>query len=211
MTDAEVVNWIYKQKGNTCGRFRENQLGRELITVTLPQRKRAWRAALMGILAWLSSKTAEAQTLNTQTPAQERVQASPSIIPNSAVPSSSIFRGIFVDSSSLEPMPGVNVRLAGTSIAKVSGVHGESEIVLPEGTAKENLSLVVSFIGYMTETIPLKELNSQVSNKIRLRPDRASLKEVVVVAGNVQLVRNPPVQQNKPQSNFLQRLKEKLF
>jgi hypothetical protein len=211
MSDAEVVNWLGKE--HTCGRFRSNQLDRELTAFSVPQRKWAWRTALLGLFAWFSSKTAEAQTLNAKAsaPAQERAHASPPIIPNSAITPSSIFRGVIVDSSSLEAMPGVTVQLSGTSIAKPSGVHGEFEIVLPKGAAKENLSLVFSFIGYITETIPLRELNSQVSNKIRLRPDRAPLSEIIVVAGNVQLVKEPPVQQNKTQPNFLQRLKEKLF
>ncbi|WP_210462865.1 carboxypeptidase-like regulatory domain-containing protein [Rufibacter roseolus] len=209
MSDVEVVDWLGKE--NTCGRFRSNQLGRELTALPVPSRKWDWRPALLGLFAWFSSKTAEAQTSNASIPAQDRAQALPSIIRDSTITPSSVYRGIIVDSISLEPIPGVTVRVAGTSIAKPTGVHGEFEIVLPEGTGTENLSLVVSFIGYMTETIPLKESNSQASNEIRLRLDRASLVEVVVVAGNVQLVRNPPVQQNKPQLNFFQRLKEKLF
>ncbi|WP_082893406.1 carboxypeptidase-like regulatory domain-containing protein [Rufibacter ruber] len=211
MTDADVVEWFAKQKGETCGRFKENQLNRELVAISLPQRKWAWRAALLGITAWLSSTSAEAQSMKTGKVTQPQPTA-PSVSPLKipAKGQSSIYKGVVLDSASLQPMPGVTVHLSGTSISILTGVQGEFQLAIPD-SAGRNPSLQISFIGYLTETLPLKELDSRNRSAIRLRPDRAQLSQVVVMAGAVAIVKNPPVQQNKKLPTFFQRLKEKLF
>lgn len=83
----------------------------------------------------------------------------------------------FVDG---EPLPGVTVLVKGTSIGTITNVDGNYSISVPD----ENDILVFSFIGYVTEEIPL---NGRTKVDIALTEHIQSLKEVVVVGyGNRQ-------------------------
>jgi len=76
-------------------------------------------------------------------------------------------------------MPGVNVQVEGTSIGTITDINGKFSI---EKTA-ESAALVFSFIGYITERVPVA--GKTVIN-INLRPDIKALEEVVVVGYGTQ-------------------------
>jgi TonB-dependent starch-binding outer membrane protein SusC len=71
------------------------------------------------------------------------------------------------------PLPGANIVEKGTTNGTVSDANGSFSI-----TAKQNATLVISFIGYETQEIILE---NQTAINIKLKPDAALLSEVVIV------------------------------
>ncbi|MDR1156429.1 MAG: TonB-dependent receptor [Bacteroidales bacterium] len=89
-----------------------------------------------------------------------------------------LIRGEIVDAAGA-PLPGVNIVVQGTTQGAVSGADGKFSIPVPG----ENTVLVVSFIGYETQTIVVAD---QRTLKITLSESSTELEEVVVVAYGVQ-------------------------
>ena len=94
-------------------------------------------------------------------------------------PKRSIFQGVKIsgavnDASSGEPLPGVNITVQGTTLGTVTDIDGKYSIDAPNA----NSILIFSFVGYVTETIPLSG-NSKID--VNLVPDIKSLEEVIVV------------------------------
>ena len=64
-------------------------------------------------------------------------------------------RGKVVDEKKL-PIPGVSVRLGGTSMGTATDVDGKFKLLIPADTA----TLVVSFIGMKTEIVKIPRLKT---------------------------------------------------
>src|SRR5690606_27128462 len=71
------------------------------------------------------------------------------------------------------PIPGVTVSLPGTTVGTATDLDGKYSINVPEGS-----TLVFSFIGYDSQSIPL---GAQSVIDVILKEDISSLEEVVVV------------------------------
>ena len=87
-------------------------------------------------------------------------------------------RGKVVDEKKL-PIPGVSVRLGGTSMGTATDVDGKFKLFVPADTA----TLVVSFIGMKTEVVKIPRLKAGVEQKeltIVLREEDVKLEDVVV-------------------------------
>ena len=87
-------------------------------------------------------------------------------------------RGKVVDEKKL-PIPGVSVRLGGTSMGTATDVDGKFKLLIPADTA----TLVVSFIGIKTEIVKIPRLKTGAEQKeltIVLREEDVKLEDVVV-------------------------------
>ncbi len=87
-------------------------------------------------------------------------------------------RGKVIDEKK-QPIPGVSVRLGGTSMGTATDVDGKFKLLIPADTA----TLVVSFIGMKTEIVRLPRLRAGVEQKeltIVLRDEDVRLEDVVV-------------------------------
>ena len=79
-----------------------------------------------------------------------------------------------VTEESGQPLPGVNVLIKGTTIGTTTDADGEYALQVPD----ENSVLVFSFIGYVTQEVPV---GTQTRLNITLSADMQALEEVVVV------------------------------
>lgn len=77
-----------------------------------------------------------------------------------------------------EPLPGATISLRGTSVGTVTDIDGKFSLTVPEGA-----SLVISYIGFDTQTIPI---GSQTNITVVLIEDAASMEEVVVIGYGTQ-------------------------
>ena len=87
-------------------------------------------------------------------------------------------RGKVIDEKK-QPIPGVSVRLGGTSMGTATDVDGKFKLLVPADTA----TLVVSFIGMKTEVVRIPRLKAGVEQKeltIVLREEDVKLEDVVV-------------------------------
>jgi TonB-dependent starch-binding outer membrane protein SusC len=87
--------------------------------------------------------------------------------------------GSITDASSNQAMIGVNVTVKGTTIGGISDVNGKFSVNVPNA----NATLVFSFIGYVTQEIPLA---GQTTLNVALVAEVSQLSEVVVVGYGTQ-------------------------
>jgi TonB-dependent starch-binding outer membrane protein SusC len=80
-----------------------------------------------------------------------------------------------------EPLPGVNVLLKGSTTGTTTDINGAYTLSVPDAAA--NAVLVFSYIGYLTEEVPV---NGRTEINISMAPDIKSLSEVVVVGYGTQ-------------------------
>ena len=84
--------------------------------------------------------------------------------------------GTVVDKATGQPIPGVNVNVQGTPSGTSTGFDGTYQL----SNVKNGNKIVVSFIGYTTQTI---NYNGQKTLNVSLEEDTNQLKEVVVQVG----------------------------
>lgn len=87
--------------------------------------------------------------------------------------------GTVTSSATGEGLPGVNVIIKNTTIGTVTDVNGKYSLEV----SNENETLVFSFIGYMTQEVPV---NGRTGINVALAEDVQHLKEVVVVGYGTQ-------------------------
>jgi outer membrane cobalamin receptor len=95
-------------------------------------------------------------------------------------------KGIVVDGSTNESLPGASVVVPGTTAGTVSGFDGSFQFNLPDGANK----IVVSFVGFLDKEI--KVIGAQDLGTIKLESDAVGLNEVSVMA-SVAIDRQTPV------------------
>ena len=83
-------------------------------------------------------------------------------------------KGIVKDKKG-ELLPGVTIRVKGTTLGFVTNVKGEFDIDLPK---RDNLMLIFSFVGYKRQEVPVKNDNKSLA--IVLEEDLQTVDEVVV-------------------------------
>lgn len=86
--------------------------------------------------------------------------------------------GTVVDAKSGSPLPGVTVVLKGTNLGATTGGDGSFRLSAPAGAQ----TLVVSYIGYATQEIPM----AGNSLRVALEPSSANLNELVVIGYGTQ-------------------------
>ena len=85
-----------------------------------------------------------------------------------------VVKGNIKDHQNGEPIPGVNIRVKGTTIGTVSDGSGNYSI----SVANSKVTLVFSFIGYVPQEIPFE---GQKILDVSLKSDDSKLEEVVVI------------------------------
>jgi len=88
-----------------------------------------------------------------------------------------LFKGSILDSKTKNELIFASITISGTSISTISNTEGKFSIKIP--TEKQNLNLVISFLGYKNKVVPVKELKSE-KNVLYLEPSNTILEEVVV-------------------------------
>ena len=90
-----------------------------------------------------------------------------------------VITGKVMDSHTNEPMPGVNIQVKGTTMGVISDENGKFSLPVTD----PNPTLIFSFIGYVTQEIPLAGKNIM---DVALNSEMTGLDEVVVVGYGVQ-------------------------
>lgn len=93
-------------------------------------------------------------------------------------PAKRTITGTITDATTKEPLPGVNIRIKGTSTGGITDLNGKFSI---EASDKDVLE--ISYIGYLTQNITV---GSQTEINVSLSPDIIGLDEVVKIGYGVQ-------------------------
>ena len=198
-TDAEILAYLARATGTSCGRIRADQLVRPLQPAQATSRWRTWLGAVLaaGSLGALLVPKASAQTPQyTYAGSAGPIPATPASGPGPAggtatlVPPTPVaptplpggpimLRGTVREASTHEPLPGVTVLLKGTS--RGVGTDAAGEFSIPIAAEKLPVQIVVSFVGYenVERTITAAELAQPLD--ILLTTDTHMLMGEVVV------------------------------
>ena len=84
-------------------------------------------------------------------------------------------KGVIIDETFNETVPGANIKIKGTSMGTVTDLDGNYTLVVP---SKESV-LVFSFIGYVSQEI---KVGSKRTINVRFKEEAQNLEEVVVIA-----------------------------
>lgn len=147
LSDREIAT-VLKNTTNSCGRFRVNQLGRDLI---VPKEKSSlWIAASAAVVSFLSIGTNQALS---QTPVntEQHQTNNEDIIGKVALPQARIITGIVYDSNRIV-IPGVNILNKKTGIKTQSNLDGLFSI-----EAKKGDMLEVSFLSMIGQEIIIRD------------------------------------------------------
>jgi hypothetical protein len=185
MSDAETVRWLTENKETSCGRFRSDQIGKELVALSANRNYFTWRALVFAFSAWFSAKpvegkeTLEFQTENqTQTSQKQPFSEIPKIIQTSDTLRA--FTGKVLDSLTKEPIQGVSVILKGTTIGAGTNAIGNFSFELPNNLSLESAQVVVSSIGYNHHVLKLQDISQPVIIYLTI-DHRPLLGEIVIV------------------------------
>lgn len=88
-------------------------------------------------------------------------------------------RGKVLDASSQEVLIGATIRVKGSFLASTSDINGSFEF----HRVAENASLIISFIGYESDTIPVKEIKQE--SPIMMRSKAYQSEEVIISSTRV--------------------------
>ncbi len=91
-----------------------------------------------------------------------------------------VIKGKVVDKASNEALPGATVLLKGTNLGAATDLNGNYTVAnVPVG----NYTLIVTYVGYRTSTVPVEVVENQTVEKIiRMEATAVTGKEVVVTA-----------------------------
>ena len=97
---------------------------------------------------------------------------------SSAFAQSGKITGTVTGSDDGKPLPGVSVKITGTSLGTQTGVRGDFSLTVPAGSK----SLTFTYLGYVTKVVPITGTTINVS----IAPDNQALNEVVVTGYGIE-------------------------
>ncbi len=161
MTDVEIVRYLTQQNGQTCGRFRKEQLNRSLKPPQMPLNR--WTkpfakwvlASAMSLSIW-SPKMGFAAVPMVQTQRsvavfekEKKIQS----VDNEILKDSTIIKGTVIDVIDKQGIIGCNIVIKGSTIGVVTDTGGHFVLNIPVDYQQKTFTLVVSSIGYETHEI----------------------------------------------------------
>ncbi len=96
------------------------------------------------------------------------------------------YDGKIVDSETSQPLIFANIGIKGNNIATVSNTDGFFSIKIPNSYSGS--SLEVSYIGYESLSIPVKDLKTDKHNVIKLKMVSVNITEISVIPNNPKLI-----------------------
>jgi CarboxypepD_reg-like domain len=187
MTDAEVVAYLSRPSGPSCGRFRAEQLGRPLRATAEAPASRRWLAAALALLGLGVAGPAAAQT-RSAAPQEQRVLLRKTVAPVALAPMLPpvVVRGRAVDQENGQPLPGVTISVPGTTLATATAADGTFELLVPRSAftgRKPRLHIQAAFVGYQTQ-----DINHKLGHDVFLNVE---LKMQGIMLGGIAFVPEP--------------------
>ncbi|WP_370174443.1 carboxypeptidase-like regulatory domain-containing protein [Leeuwenhoekiella palythoae] len=189
LTRKQIADKV-QSGGQLCGRYRKDQLD---TTYFIPEEKSPFKhlgiaAAFTSLLALCEPVLGQEQSIAVkhQSINNDSLEASPNLSNQDPV----LFTGQIFDSSSLS-LPGVYVRLEGTSLAVRTDFDGFFKLNVPLEIYQEDLVVVCSFVGFENLRLSLKELKKRQKFKLEMGE---------MLSGEVVIVRTLNSRTKKPRS-----------
>lgn len=182
LSTSDISKKVLKHK-NLCGRFKENQLKKEIETVKKNNLTRV--AAGLALISTISiSEPILSQSNKDSIEIRDQVQYK-RIIKKDKAEKFIIIKGKVKEAFGV--LPGVNILLKNTTIGTETDFDGNFSIKIPNKKGKSTI-LVIRYLGYQTQEIDILKIKEPLI--VVLKEDEAILGEVVTV-GMVAVKRKP--------------------
>ncbi len=166
MSDHEIANLMNHSKGQLCGRLHVSQLDREIYTT---EKHTPW----MKIAAMISALTLTAPAVSAKAAAIATVQLHEKKDIIAKGDTAIVVSGhVFDTAATPMPVPGAAIVLKGGKIRTITDAAGAFTLHLPTDIKQEDLLLVISFIGYQTQVLPISSAELQQNILVRLVPQQ---------------------------------------
>ncbi|MFK8005659.1 MAG: carboxypeptidase-like regulatory domain-containing protein [Saprospiraceae bacterium] len=147
MTDNELVRFFEKNNQQLCGRFRSDQLDKEMELPRVPtsfQKLKSIAAIAAGLLTWNGVEAQTAPTLGSIIKIESTIEKD-----RNNKPSKNKLKGIVKDQNG-EALIGVNI-LLGKNNGTTTDIDGKFELEIPNEW--ESFEITFSYVGYETQVI----------------------------------------------------------
>jgi len=190
MTDNEVVRFIQKNNQKLCGRFRPEQLNREMAIPRKPTSFQKWKSAaaiLAGLLTWNPVGAQAYLGQGDLFPIMNIENNQKETIKKNTKPTQHKLKGIVKDANG-EPLIGATILLEQNK-GTVTDIDGKFELEIPEDW--ESFEVTFSYIGYATQVIEFdrKEIIEGEIAEVKMNSSAALLNEIKVVGYKVGLIK----------------------
>jgi hypothetical protein len=202
MTDNEVLNYLKKNSGNTCGHFTTDQLDRPIIETQLQPNKtwRYWLASIASLLVMLQRSAAQTTTAIIKGKVLEKKSATKKVVKKATVnreitlgmivpeivkgdielieETNQLFQAIVVDDNN-QPIPFASVNTK----AKIgfSSTDSLGKFFIENKYNLDSINLVISSVGYETKEVSISA-NTKTSQVIQLKKKAVQLPDVTVIS-----------------------------
>lgn len=182
LSDQEILKIISNSSGRLCGRLTKDQLSRNIShkkEISAPGIFSKIAASMLLIGLSKSTNAAyERKAVAIEFPkiSQENQIDQQQTIVDSAF----VFKGKVLDSLTKEEIPGVIVRLKGSSIDATTGINGDFELRIPDYSERIELTIELISIGYNTREIIVHTNNLPTKTEYFLTYDKS-----LVISGDL--------------------------
>lgn len=154
MSNSEVLDFIQKNSGKTCGIFNPGQLVVQEVPIRKVSFPGLWAFGFLGLLGL--AIPAEAQITSkpqTEKTVAENFEAIPLEYTYSL---NKTIKGRIIDNNK-ETIPAASVLIKGFKISTTTNIDGEFTLLIPDEFTKEKFDVVLSFIGYKLKEIEISQ------------------------------------------------------
>lgn len=155
-SDAEILAYLAKATGETCGRLSSNQLNRPLLPALGARPAARWRGWLALMLAaWGLRASAAAATSAPATSPPTATHPRKKASPKHRLPSTAlrVLRGTVHAADTHEPLAGVALFLKGENRSATTDTAGNFSLALPAQRPRAGRALVLHYAGYQSATV----------------------------------------------------------
>ena len=184
MTDNELLDYFSKASEHTCGRFSNDQLNKDLKPAAI-KRRFTWAYVWNIMLATFLITEANAQVTPVKKKKTEVLlpDVSPkmgdfAVVEKGEDVKQREIKGMVLDSANNAPLAGASVFIKGQSRGTVTDSLGNFKLLIDKN---EKVELMVSYVGYQTQTLKIDSSTNLQEIKLTLSP--MSYGDVIVVGG----------------------------
>jgi hypothetical protein len=181
MTDREIINFLSKPQGKTCGNFSNDQLNRVIAEPATPAKKKVWAVMLSFLMPLVIAQKASAQRGKLSVKQKEPVKCVTQLRGDTiaSVVSETITIEGKIRDTLFNPVPFATVLIKGTVQYTVADSAGNYSLknVLPG-----DITLSVSSVGFHMKEIRVPSSQPQVIKNVSLDPEITKLPEIVITS-----------------------------
>ncbi|PQJ73427.1 carboxypeptidase-like regulatory domain-containing protein [Polaribacter butkevichii] len=170
MTSQQIIEYFKKPKNGTCGVFNKMQLT-SYQEKTLPKNRWQFRALAglgLSIISLFPINEMKAQEQKNKTEIHKNTLTNKVV--STEKQEAQIVKGIISDEDGV--LPGASIVLKGTTIGVATNFDGE--FTFPKPLQKGDV-LLVSYLGYQTEILVIKEKQLNINYNLELKLDSCNI------------------------------------